>query len=167
MAKTYSTVVGVVLFLVGILGFALGSKPRFGLRFNHVHNLIHLLTGILGLVAGFASGGNGARVFAQVFGVGYILVAIAGFADVPASIVTMPNLNLQYNRVHAAVGLLGGSPAPSLPQLEAWCTNVGPRCRRLFEPVGGRRPARGLKRARGWRGAGQKGATPQAAVEIP
>lgn len=108
MAKTYSTVVGVVLLLVGIPGFALGSKPRFGLRFNAVHNLIHLLTGILGLVAGFAGGGNGARVFAHVFGVVYALVAIAGFADVPASIVTMPNLNLQYNRVHAAVGLVGG-----------------------------------------------------------
>ena len=107
MAKTYSLVVGVVLLLVGILGFLKGNNEFMGLHFNLTHNLIHTLSGIVGIAAGMSKTGNAPKLFAQVFGTVYTLVALAGFAGVPAFITTMLDLNQMYNVIHLAVGLLG------------------------------------------------------------
>ena len=51
MAKGYAVVVGMVLTLVGISGFT--RHDAVGLHFSTTHNLIHLLSGLLGLLAGF------------------------------------------------------------------------------------------------------------------
>jgi uncharacterized membrane protein HdeD (DUF308 family) len=108
MGKTYAVVVGLVLLLVGIIGFVEGDKMMMGLHFNMIHNCIHLVSGIVGLAAGLAGGQKGGRAFAQVFGVVYTIVAIIGFAGAPAYIVTMLDLNIpMYNYIHVAVGLLG------------------------------------------------------------
>ncbi len=106
MAKGYAVVVGAVLTLVGILGFVRGETGMLGLQFNTTHNAIHLLSGIIGLAAGLAGGGKGAKTFAQVFGVIYTIVAIAGLAHVQA-VTDMLMLNTRYNLIHAAVGALG------------------------------------------------------------
>lgn len=105
MAKGYAIVVGAVLLLVGICGFIKGDAGMMGLHFNTVHNSIHLLSGIIGLGAGFASV-KASRMFAQIFGVVYTLVAILGFAHV-GFITDMLMLNTSYNVIHIAVGLLG------------------------------------------------------------
>jgi hypothetical protein len=106
MAKGYAIVVGIILTVVGILGFVKGSREFMGLHFNAVHNCIHLFSGLIGLIAGFAAGGKGAKVYAQVFGVIYTLVAILGFAGM-AYVTDLLNLNATYNVIHLAVGLLG------------------------------------------------------------
>lgn len=105
MAKRYAVVVGAVLTLIGILGFV--RAEMFGLHFNTIHNVIHLLSGVIGLWAGLGGGAKGAKMFAQVFGVVYTLVALVGFAGVPAFLTTMLDLNTLYNVIHLAVGLLG------------------------------------------------------------
>ena len=69
MGKTYAIVVGFVLLLVGIIGFVEGDKMMMGLRFNLIHNCIHVASGLVGLVAGLAGAQKGGRAFAQVFGV--------------------------------------------------------------------------------------------------
>jgi hypothetical protein len=107
MGKTYAVVIGLVLTLVGIIGFWKGMDGMMGLQFSTIHNVIHLGTGLIGLAAGLGGGEKGGRGFAKVFGLIYTLVAILGFAGVPASIVTMLNLNTMYNVIHLAVGLLG------------------------------------------------------------
>lgn len=106
MAKTYAVVVGAVLLLVGILGFVV-KTDLYGLHFNTTHNLVHLVSGAIALWAGLSGGGTAAKTFAHVFGVVYTLVAVAGFAGVPAVLTTMLALNTQYNVIHLAVGLLG------------------------------------------------------------
>jgi hypothetical protein len=106
MAKSYATVVGPVLLLVGILGFVPSMDGMMGLHFNAIHNLIHLLSGAIGLWAGLAGGGKNAKTFAQVFGVIYTLVAILGFLNV-AFVVNLLMLVPAYNFIHLAVGLLG------------------------------------------------------------
>jgi hypothetical protein len=105
MAKGYAIVVGAVLLVVGILGFVKGDAGMMGMKFNTMHNSIHLLSGIIGLGAGFA-GAKASRMFAQIFGVIYTLVAILGFAGV-GFVVDMLMLNTNYNIIHIAVGLLG------------------------------------------------------------
>jgi hypothetical protein len=108
MGKAYAIVVGLVLLLVGIIGFVEGDKMMMGLHFNLIHNCIHVVSGLVGLAAGLAGGQKGGRAFAQVFGVVYTIVAIVGFAGAPVYIVTLLDLNIpMYNYIHVTVGVLG------------------------------------------------------------
>ncbi len=66
-----------------------------------------MLSGLIGLWAGFGKSASGPRLYAQVFGVVYTLVACMGFAHMPASMNDMLNLNPLYNVIHLIVGLLG------------------------------------------------------------
>jgi hypothetical protein len=77
--KTYAMVVGVVLLLVGLLGFFMAS-PLLGLfGVNAVHNVIHLVSGAAALW--LATKGM-AKLFNKWFGVVYLLVAVLGFLNV-------------------------------------------------------------------------------------
>src|SRR3954452_24905944 len=83
-AKLYATLVGGVLVVAGIIGFfysASFATPAevddvFGiLSVNAWHNIVHILTGAIGLlVAGYA-----ARQYAMWLGIVYLIVAAWGF----------------------------------------------------------------------------------------
>lgn len=106
MAKTYAVAVGAVLLLAGIVGFL--TDELFGmLKFHPAHNVIHLVSGAIGLWAGLGKNANAPRLFAQIFGVVYTLVAIAGFAGMQDLGPIQLGLNGAYNVIHLAVGLLG------------------------------------------------------------
>jgi Domain of unknown function (DUF4383) len=107
MAKTYAMVVGVVLLLVGLLGFVKNNGEMMGLHFNTLHNTIHLVSGLLGVWAGFGKSASAPRIYAQAFGVIYTLVAIVGFAHAPGGINELLMLNPLYNTIHLIIGLLG------------------------------------------------------------
>lgn len=121
LAKVYAQVLGIVLLLVGILGFvpALGGTVAFTpsssllgiFPINNLHNVIHIATGLLGIIAGFTAGGNYARLYALVFGVVYALVTILGFIVAPGTDVTfllgLVPLNLADNLLHAAIAVFG------------------------------------------------------------
>lgn len=78
-------VFGAVFVLIGLLGFVM--NPILGLfGVNALHNIIHLLSGIVLLAAGFANHGAYARVTNQIFGVVYLLVTILGFLRIEAFI---------------------------------------------------------------------------------
>lgn len=83
MTKTAAMVFGVVLLLIGILGFIPGVTNTDGLllgifQVDTVHNIVHLITGALGIYAATASLST-SRMYFQVFGVVYALIAILGF----------------------------------------------------------------------------------------
>lgn len=106
MAKLYAMVVGAVLLLTGIVGFFV--TDLFGLiTFHPAHNIIHLATGVVGLAAGLAGGEKGGKWFALIFGVIYTLVAVLGFAGFEDIGPIRLGLNVWYNIIHVAVGLLG------------------------------------------------------------
>src|SRR5580658_8730844 len=107
MGKTYAVVIGLVLTIVGIIGFVKGMPGMMGLQFSMIHNVIHLGSGLIGLAAGLGGGEKGGRAYAKIFGLIYTVVAILGFAGVPAILMTDLNINLYYNIIHLAVGLLG------------------------------------------------------------
>jgi Domain of unknown function (DUF4383) len=69
--------------LVGLLGFVPAITPGGKLlgyfEVNAAHNIVHIVTGVIALAVGFASE-KAARLFFQVFGVIYALVAVLGFA---------------------------------------------------------------------------------------
>ncbi|MCL6566977.1 MAG: DUF4383 domain-containing protein [Acidobacteriia bacterium] len=108
MAKTYALVVGVVLLLVGIVGFFVGDSTLFGLGFTMHHNVIHVLSGAIGLWAGSSKNVGAARMYALIFGAIYTLVAIAGFATGSEDLFGIPlKLNTTYNVIHLLIGVLG------------------------------------------------------------
>jgi hypothetical protein len=80
MAKTVAKILGVVLLLVGVLGFthvldSLGAHVGPGYV---AHNLVHLASGVLALYFGFAGSLSGAKGFCIIFGLVYLLLGILG-----------------------------------------------------------------------------------------
>jgi ABC-type enterobactin transport system permease subunit len=84
-ARLYALLVGGALTIAGIIGFfydssfdtgtSLTSDDVFGiLAVNGWHNVVHIVTGLLGL----AAVGYAARTYALVLGLVYVIVAVWG-----------------------------------------------------------------------------------------
>ena len=128
-ARLYSMLVGGVLVIAGVIGFFYasgfdtgdsicagdGCDKVFGLLgVNGWHNLVHILTGALGLLlAGYA-----ARQYALGLGVVYLAIAIWGFIlGSGSAILDIVPVNTEDNFLHLILGLLGiaaglATPAP-------------------------------------------------------
>lgn len=106
-------VFGVVLVLVGILGFVPNpvahdptETPNAIFHVNGIHNVIHLLTGGILLAAGFAGEGRNARQANQILGVVYLLVAVLGLANVVVDSIVVANMADDLLHVLLAIVLL-------------------------------------------------------------
>jgi len=77
MAKTICKIFGTVLLLVGIVGFF--THNLLGLHLTNIHNIVHILTGLVALYFGVSGSDASARTFSQVFGAIYALLGIVGF----------------------------------------------------------------------------------------
>lgn len=82
MVKTMAVLFGVILLVIGVLGFVPGvtkSEMLLGIfHVNTVHNVVHLLSGAVALFCGMTSVGA-ARNYFRIFGVVYGAVAVMGF----------------------------------------------------------------------------------------
>jgi hypothetical protein len=120
-AKLYATVVGVVLTILGIVGFFYGNSfgspgtvdDMFGIfAVNGWHNVLHLATGLLGL----AAAGYFARTYALAIGLLYLVLAVWGFiigsGDAILSIVPV---NTEDNVLHLILGLVGLAAGAASP----------------------------------------------------
>lgn len=75
--KLLAQILGVVLLLVGIVGFF--NNPVLGIfGVDTTHNIVHLVTGAIFAWAGFGKGAPTRKVN-QWLGIIYLLVAIIGF----------------------------------------------------------------------------------------
>jgi hypothetical protein len=77
--RIVALILGVVFTLMGIAGFFVSSSMTpgnlLGMDVDIVHNIVHLATGIIALIAVFA---GKARLFNQAFGIVYLLIGLAG-----------------------------------------------------------------------------------------
>lgn len=115
-ASLYAGLIGAVLLVTGIIGFfyssSFGSPGNvdavFGiLDVNAWHNLIHIASGALGLLA-FRAGARASRTYALAFGAVYIVVAIWGFIiGGGESILGFVPINDEDNVLHTILGVLG------------------------------------------------------------
>jgi len=124
-ARLYATVAGAVLTILGIIGFFYSSSfgspgtvdAVFGiLDVNGWENIVHLITGLLGL----AAAGYAARTYALAVGLFYLVIAIWGFiiggGDAILGIVPV---NAEENVLHLILGLVGlaaGAASPARPR---------------------------------------------------
>jgi hypothetical protein len=109
MLKTAALVFGVVLVLIGILGFVPGvtnDEMLLGIfHVNAAHNAVHLLSGAVALWGGLTSVSN-ARLFFRVFGVVYALVAVLGFVTGDGPILGLISNNTADTWLHVAIALV-------------------------------------------------------------
>jgi len=128
-ASLYAGLIGAVLLVAGIIGFfysaSFGSPGNVDavlgiLDVNAWHNLIHIASGVLGLLA-FSAGARASRTYALAFGAIYIVVAIWGFIiGSHESILGFVPVNTEDNFLHLILGILGlGAYAASDPEAEA------------------------------------------------
>jgi len=103
LAKAYIVLSGLILIVVGIVGFF--RHEMFNLTFPPAHNLFHLVSGIVALFAGLGANPAGPRRFGLIFGSIYTLVAIAGFAGLHDLGSMQLGLNLHFNFIHLGVGV--------------------------------------------------------------
>lgn len=102
---------GLILVVVGVLGFVpqvVTGGLLFGIfGINTLHNAVHVLTGLLGLVLGYYAGG--ASLFNKVGGVLYLLVFALGTVALALGSELYLNLNWADNVLHLTLGLLVGA----------------------------------------------------------
>jgi len=79
MAKTVAKIMGLVLLLVGVLGFT-HVLDSLGAHLSPAHNLVHIVTGVIALYFGFGGSLSGAKGFCIIFGLVYLLLGILGLA---------------------------------------------------------------------------------------
>lgn len=72
---------------------------------NSAHNWVHILSGIIGLLAGLTAAGAYAGTYNKLFGIVYLLVGILGFVGVTA-IVGLLMLNTADNVLHVVIGVV-------------------------------------------------------------
>ena len=110
MVRPYAQVVGVVLLLLGVVGFLLVTQsPLLGLlNIDVVENIVHLLTGAAMAYVGFAMRDNGtARTVVGAIGVVYLIVGILGFVTPTLFGLLQNNYTVVDNIIHLALGALG------------------------------------------------------------
>lgn len=98
---------GVIFLIIGIAGFffsmSMDEAMLLGMfPVNVAHNIVHLLFGLWGLAA--ARSFAGAKSFAQIAGVIYLVLAVLGFVD-PAGFGLVP-IGGNDIWLHAAIGLV-------------------------------------------------------------
>ena len=90
------------MLLVGVIGFFTPTVLLFDV--NTTHNIVHVVSGILGLLAGLTVGGSYAKAFNIVFGIVYGLVALLGLLSVTA-VVDLLVLNAADNFLHLVIAV--------------------------------------------------------------
>jgi hypothetical protein len=110
MLTTLANVFGVVLLLVGILGFIPGittsDQMLLGIfHVNALHNIVHLVSGAAGLWAA-KSGMKSAKMYFQVFGVIYALVAVLGFVYGDEAILGLVTNNTADTWLHVVIAVV-------------------------------------------------------------
>lgn len=113
MIQKLAWLFGIVFIVIGILGFVpalVSGGLLFGIfSVDAMHNTVHLLSGVLAILAALGAGSY-ARLYFKVFGVVYAIVTVIGFIQ-GDTILGLMTVNMADNVLHlviAAVALWAG-----------------------------------------------------------
>jgi hypothetical protein len=128
-AQVYALVIGATLAVAGIAGFFYNASFGTGdgterdallgiLDVNGWHNVLHILSGAIGLL--LAGSYGGARAYALGLGAVYLLVALLGFlAGDGDEILNLIPVNTEDNVLHLLIGIAGVGAGLATPPVEA------------------------------------------------
>jgi Domain of unknown function (DUF4383) len=128
-AQAFALVVGATLVVAGIAGFFYNASFGTGdgtdrdavlgiLDVNGWHNVMHVLTGAIGLAVSGAY--DGSRVFALGFGAIYLVLTLLGFvAGDGDEIFNLIPVNTEDNVLHLLIGFAGVGAALATPATPA------------------------------------------------
>jgi hypothetical protein len=110
MLKPAATIFGVAFIVAGVLGFVPGVTTSDGhllgiFHVNTLHNVIHLASGAIALWVAYASE-KAARLYFQIFGVVYALVALLGLLYGNAPILELVANNTADTILHAVIAVV-------------------------------------------------------------
>jgi hypothetical protein len=127
-AQVFALVLGLSLVAGGVLGFFYEAAfdtgddvPRAAvlgiLDVNGWHNVVHIATGVAGLL--LAGSWSAARAYAHAVGAVYAVVALAGFIEGDGGVlIGLVPVNTEDNVLHALIalaGLVAGQATPVEP----------------------------------------------------
>jgi hypothetical protein len=127
-AQVYALVIGATLVVAGIVGFFYNASFGTGdgtardavlgiLDVNGWHNVVHVLSGVLGLAV--VASYRGARAYAICLGVVYLVVALLGFtAGDGDEILDLIPVNTEDNFLHLLIGVAGVGAGLATPATE-------------------------------------------------
>lgn len=99
----FATILGAILLLVGIIGFV--NNPVLGIfPVNNLHNLVHIVSGVVLVWAGVWGGTTVARMVNRIFGIVYGLVAVLGFVA-PGMMMNLLNVEMKDNILHILIAV--------------------------------------------------------------
>lgn len=106
MISTFAKVIGVILLLIGIMGYIPGLTPNhmlFGIfMVTPMHNVIHLLSGAIFLAVGFSENWELARKTTLVFAAIYAILTVIGFISPDNAVMGIP-MNMADNVLHLVI----------------------------------------------------------------
>lgn len=110
MITKFANIFGIVLLLVGILGFIPGITTEDGLllgifQTDGLHNIVHLVTGAIGIWAA-KNGAKAAKMYFQIFGVVYALITILGFFSSDGTILGLITNNTADTILHLVIAVV-------------------------------------------------------------
>ena len=109
MVKTLGMLFGIVFLAVGILGFVPGvtnNEMLLGIfMVNTAHSVVHIVSGAIFLIASMSGAGT-ARIWFQIFGVIYAVVAILGFMNPSGPLLGMISNNPNDTYLHVVLAVL-------------------------------------------------------------
>ena len=107
--KQIAVMFGIVFVVVGALGWVPAVNPGGKLLgifdVNPAHNVVHLATGVVAIIVGVMSE-KASRVFFQVFGVIYGLVAVLGFYYGDAPLLGIVANNAADSALHVVIAVI-------------------------------------------------------------
>ena len=133
-AQIYALVFGAVLTAAGIIGFFVDASfdvesvvPRETLilfDINGWHNIVHLVSGVIGLA--LAGSYGGARAYALGLGLVYVVITILGFiVGNDGTLLRLIPINTEDNFLHLLIAIAGIGAYAATPASPAPTTTTG------------------------------------------
>jgi len=108
MVRLYARMTGIVLLLIGLMGFMMDDFMGL-IQFDIVHNTIHLLMAVVALYIGFGTEDTWlSHLFAEVMGFVLVVLGLMGFIN-PTFFGLLGPFHLEpvENLLHLVLGLWG------------------------------------------------------------
>ena len=104
--KTFALILGIVLLLVGIIGFFDNSLVGDGAYFgtNATHNVLHLIAGVFGIYVGTKGMGRGYN--ATIGWIGIILGVLGFIPGISGLFADLLSINNTITVLHLVIGIV-------------------------------------------------------------